>query len=442
MPAPVERLPRPPYAHAAPRDPLQPAQPVFLHLDLDQFFVSVERLRDPSLRGRPVVVGGADPSARGAVACASYEARAHGVHSGMALRRAWGLCREAVFLSGSPQRYMELSRQVRDLLEARAPRVIQRSIDEFDVDLTGCERLLGDPGDVALGLRAAIDQRTGLDCSLGLAGTPLVAKVAAGQEKPRGFVRVPAGAERVFLAPLPARKLPGVGPRTEERLRELGITTVGELAELPLSVLGQALGAHGRLLGARARGGRPRLEASQQVTPFFGGGHRAEALGATPSGKDRLRTTGQEGSRAPKSVSRARTFPTDQDARAVLDAALVRLVEEATASLRAHRLRARSVAVAVRYADLVTTRRSARLPPDAQERAILARARGLLDRLLTRRLRVRRLGVAFHDLRLAHHQLLLFEGPNARDQRALGVALDAIRGRHGWDAVRMGSGEG
>lgn len=418
------------------------ATPTFIHLDLDAFFVSVERLRDPSLIGRAVIVGGSDPRARGAVACASYEARAEGVRAGMALRRAGALCPRAVFLDGHPEAYLDCSQRVRALLVARVPRVVPRSLDEFDLDLTGCERVLGDPLEVGRRLRAEVLSTVGLPCTVAVAGTPLVAKVAAGEAKPAGLIRVPAGEEAAWLAPLPIGKLPGVGPRTESRLQALGVTTVGELAALPETLVRGALGGQGLALRERARGGTPRLEAQARgfaswLGPFATGqalAHAERAQRPAPS------EAAEEASPLARSISRQRTFGEDQDDAAVLDAALVRLVEDATAALRVERLRARSVEVSVRWTDLKDELRRARLPREGEEEAVLARARALLARLLRRRMRVRRLGVGFHGLVCAHEQRLLFQGPAARSRRALGLALDTVRTRFGWEAVRFASG--
>lgn len=445
------------------------ATPTFIHLDLDAFFVSVERLRDPSLIGRAVIVGGSDPRARGAVACASYEARAEGVRAGMALRRAGALCPRAVFLDGHPEAYLDCSQRVRALLVARVPRVVPRSLDEFDLDLTGCERVLGDPLEVGRRLRAEVLSTVGLPCTVAVAGTPLVAKVAAGEAKPAGLIRVPAGEEAAWLAPLPIGKLPGVGPRTESRLQALGVTTVGELAALPETLVRGALGGQGLALRERARGGTPRLEA--QARGFASWGPLAAPPGLTwrsaaaahqgrrevPLERQPFATgqalahaeraqrpapseAAEEASPLARSISRQRTFGEDQDDAAVLDAALVRLVEDATAALRVERLRARSVEVSVRWTDLKDELRRARLPREGEEEAVLAGARALLARLLRRRMRVRRLGVGFHGLVCAHEQRLLFQGPAARSRRALGLALDTVRTRFGWEAVRFASG--
>lgn len=411
--------------------------PTFMHLDLDQFFVAAERLRDPSLVGRPVCVGGDDPRMRGAVACASYEARAFGVRSGQALRQAHALCPQAVFVSGDPSVYLELSRQVRELLEGRAPRVVPRSIDEFDVELTGCERLLGSLPAYARRLQAEVLAATGLSCSVGVAGTPLVAKVAAGHEKPAGFVAVPPGGEAAFLAPLPIRTLPGVGPVSEAQLIELGVRTVGELAALDPELLRRALGGRGLELGLRARGGVPRLPKVHQSVGSFSVGWGLNPAQAGPPPAAHPETV------LPRSLSRERTFATDQDDRTVLDAALVRLVESAACSLRTRKLAAKTLCVGVRYADLVDTSHRRRLPKDPDEAAWIELARQLLARLLRRRLRIRRLRVAFHGIRLRPEQRLLFEGePDTRNRQALGNAMDSVRAKHGWEALRWASGFG
>jgi DNA polymerase-4 len=414
--------------------------PVFLHLDLDQFFVSAERLRDPSLFGKAVCVGGADPTARGAIACASYEAREHGVYAGQALRRAKALCPQAIFVSGSPELYVDLSRTVRRLLVERTPRVIPRSIDEFDIDLTGCERLLGDLTAYARSLQQVVRDETGLPNTMGMAAAPLVAKVAAGEHKPEGFHRVPWGDEAAFLAPLDIRKLPGVGPRTEERLLELGVRTIGELAALDADPVREALGNRGLELHARAHGGPRKLAPERPGAGSFAHGWALGGFGGAQAEEAARATTTAE--LLPRSLSRARTFAEDQDERRLLDAALVRLVENATAALRVRKLRARTLTVSVRYADLRDVSRSRRLPREAEENAVLTAARALLEQLLQRRLRLRRLGVAFHGLSLAYEQLRLFEGPQARSQRALGLALDRVRERHGYEAVRFGGGLG
>ena len=355
----------------------------------------------------------------------------------MALRRARVLCPEAVFLSGHLDDYLERSRNVLRLLEERAPRVLPRSIDEFAIDLTGCERLLGDPHTLAASLREAILSEIGLSNTIGLAGTPLVAKVASARGKPEGFLAIPLGGEAAYLAPLPLRALPGIGPKTEIRLRELGLQTIGALARLDPEILRTALGAMGETLGQRARGGTPRLAQKQAIVPFVG-----QDDGAKELLRDGLfgRQGEHEAKRLPKSLSRERTFAEDQDDALVLDAALVRLVETAVAALRVQKLRGRTLAIHVRYADLRTVSRHVRISRDAEEHQVLAQGRRLLGRLLERRLRIRRLGVGFLGLYPALEQLELFDGPQARSRRALGHALDRVRTRFGWESMRFGAG--
>ncbi|MFQ6672810.1 MAG: DNA polymerase IV, partial [Candidatus Tectimicrobiota bacterium] len=278
-----------------------------LHVDMDAFFIAVEELYDPRLRGRPVIVGAA-PDGRGVVSAASYEARRFGVHSAMPIARARRLCPHAVFLRGDFARYRRASRRVFRCFEPYTPKVESLGLDEAYLDLTGCGRLLGHPMAVAARLQREILSAAGLPCSIGVASSRLVAKVASGLAKPRGLLRIPPGAEAAFLSPLPLHRLPGVGPATLRALRALGLTTVGDLAALDRSLLERTFGqAAGASLWRRARG----LDSPRG--PF------------TPS-------------EMPKSIGRERTFAEDVHDRNRIEATLSALVQRSATAMRAQGL--------------------------------------------------------------------------------------------------------
>jgi len=223
-----------------------PHRTVF-HVDMDAFFVSVEELFDPSLKGRPVVVGG-QRDERGAVSAASYEARKFGVHSAMPLRTAAKLCPQAIFVDGHPDRYRACSEKVHSVLQSFSPQVEMVSIDEAYLDMTGTERLHGPPMLAAHKLHHKMKAETQLNCSIGIGTSRLVAKVFSGKAKPHGVLYVVPGQETKFLAPLDVRDIPGVGKVTEQKLHTLGILTVGDVAKLDDSFLEEHLGKWGLAL--------------------------------------------------------------------------------------------------------------------------------------------------------------------------------------------------
>lgn len=384
---------------------------VVLCLDMDAFFASVECARDPALQGRPVVVGGS-PEGRGVVTSATYEARRYGIHAAMPTAQALRLCPQVVVVHGHFEAYHRASRQVRSILEELSPWVEMASIDEAFVDLTGTEQSLGAPLEIARGLQARIRRELGLPCSIGLAANKLVAKVACSASKPNGLRQVLPGAEAAFLAPLPATAIPGIGPRTAERLAELRIRTCAQLAAAPLPVLQNLLGGPAAGLQRRARG----LDGAR-VAP-----HEGPAL----------------------SISSSSTFAEDSRDPTYLHAVLCSHVEHVGHALRRQRQCAGCIAVQVRWADFTTQSHQRTLsPPVAGDEELYRAAGELLAYLLAQdRQRVRLLGVEVSRLSPQGVQLPLLLPEREQEQRSLDLArcLDRIREEHGFKAIRRGSG--
>jgi len=374
------------------------------HLDMDCFFVSVERLLDPSLAGKPVVVGG-DPGGRGVVASASYEARRFGVRSAMASRRAKELCPQLIFVSGRHHLYGEYHDRVRALLERWAPGLEAASVDEFYLDFSGCNLIYGGVLPLLRRIRGQIASELGLPSSAGLAANKLMAKIGSRLAKPAGVAWIPHGAEAEILAPLPVRAIPGVGPVTGAALERLGVTRIGHLASIPEKVLAAALGSWGPELARKARG--------ESESPVEEGGER-------------------------KSVGHETTFEQDTADPIVLEATLCRLVEKAAHRLRKAGMKAGGVTVKVRYSDFRTVTRSRALPAASdRDGELLAAARELMVGAVGRGERVRLIGVALERLRFSGEQLGLFTA--ARDARlaSLFPAVDRVRAKFGFAALEL-----
>jgi DNA polymerase-4 len=372
---------------------------------MDAFFVSVELLARPELRGKPVVVGGR-PDQRGVVSAASYEARKFGIHSAMPLRTAARLCPDAVFLDGSHHLYGEWSDRVAHILRQYSPVVEMASIDEAYLDLAGTERLHGPPLAAAHKLLSEIRGATGLPCSGGLAPTRLVAKVASEQAKPRGLLYVPAGAEETFLAPLPVRRIPGIGEVTEKALHGLGILTVGQLAAIPLEKLEETFGQWGTALYRKSRG--------QDAFEFF-----VDA--------------------EPKSVSNNNTFAEDTADPGELGAMLSFLSQKATKRLREAGLHARTITLTIRYAGFETHTRSKTLSEATDlDTVVLRTINALFDAHWDRRRKVRLLGVGLSSLTRGEPQLDLLEGSRRERLEKLVRATDRLRDRFGQDKIQLG----
>lgn len=376
-----------------------------IHLDLDAFFVAVERLDNPALIGRPVIVGGR-PEVRGVVSSASYEARAFGVHSAMPTAQALRLCPSAVLLAGRRERYAEMSRRVMAILADYTPLLEPISIDEAFLDVTGTEAHYGPPAQLAAAIQARIEQELGLSASLGVASNKLVAKIASDYRKPHGITVVPPGQEAAFLAPLPIRKLWGVGQVTAKELARLGVGTVGDLARVPVETLRAHFGSQGEALWRAARG-----EDDSPVIPE----HEA------------------------RSLSREETFARDITDVGTLHRELLRLSDAVAARLRRHNLQARTVTLKLRYGDFTTITRQATLAEPADSGpALYAQALALFEAAWQRGRPVRLVGVGAANLVQPARQLRLFEQESQR-QAQLDAALDRIRARYGEDAIRRAS---
>src|ERR1700726_961025 len=347
--------------HGPTNDQTLPAVASILHVDMDAFFVSVELLERPELRGKPVIVGG-QPNQRGVVTAASYEARKFGVHSAMPLRTAGRLCPHAVYLDSHHAKYSEWSDRVATILAKFSPIVEMVSIDEAYLDLAGTERLHGPPLAAADKLLRTITRNTALPCSGGLATTRLVAKVASDQAKPRGLVWVPAGSEQRFLATLPVRKIPGIGEVTERALRALGIETVEQIAAMPQEKLESIFGQWGTALYRKSRGG----DSYEFVID-------AE----------------------PKSISHNHTFGEDTDDVHVLSAMLSHLSQKACKRLREAGLATRTLTLTIRYTGFDTYTRSKTLSDPTQLDAdIFAVFQNLFREHRNHRRKIRLLGVS------------------------------------------------
>ncbi len=383
----------------------------YFHLDMDAFFVSVEELFDPSLKGKPVVVGGRS-NERGVVSAASYAARKFGVHSAMPLRTAYKLCPQAIFVEGRRERYVEYSRKVYAVLQNFSPRVEMASIDEAYLDLSGTERLLGPPLAAAHALHNAVHEATQLNCSIGAASARLVAKIASDQAKPHGILWIPPGCEARFLASLDVRKIPGVGKVTERNLHECGIRKIGDLAQLDAAFLEKRFGKWGLALAGKARG--------EDAGRWFDG-----EIG---EGDD------------PKSISHENTFSADTADASVIDAMLVRLSEMVARRLRDHQLHARTIQIKLRYADFSTFTRSKTLDHATQIDTELAIATRSLFHKSWSGKAIRLLGVYAQSLEAGEGQTNLLEEDKTQRWRNTLAAVDKIRGKYGDATVSLAAG--
>ncbi len=379
---------------------------VIFHIDLDAFFVSVERVLDPSLNGKPVVVGG-DPRGRGVVSCASYEARPYGLHAGMSLGEAKRLCPHAVFIAGRFEHYERASAQFMKIVGDYAPYIESGGLDEAYADMTGTELLHGEPFMVAELIRRRVRQEIGITASVGISTCKVVSKVASDHCKPDGLLEIPPGGEKAFLAPLQVRKLWGVGEKVGAILEgEMNIHTIGQLAEAPPANLRRRFGASGDLLRLWAGGmdDSPVLQRERQ-----------------------------------KSHSRETTFAKDVEDLRLLRATMRYLLERVAATMRSDGQRGRRVVLKLRYANFDTIVRHRTLPGYTNADAdLFAAGEALLNKALRERGGpVRLIGIGVSELVEVTSQMALFEEATPRNER-LAKALDTVREKHGFNAIQTG----
>jgi DNA polymerase-4 len=398
----VSRTPPPPPLPVT--GPVDDTGATVLHVDMDAFYASVELRRRTELKGLPVIVGGS--GSRGVVLAATYEARAYGVHSAMPMMRARRLCPQAVVLPPDFSTYQDVSRGVMEIFRSITPLVEPLSLDEAFLDVTGALRRLGSPAQIGAWIKARIADEQSITCSVGVATTKFVAKLASARCKPDGLLVVPADGVVEFLHPLPVGALWGVGERTEEQLHRLGLRTVGDLAHVPVSTLTRALG--------------------QAV-----GSH----LAALAWGRDERKVVPSE---PDKSIGAEETFPRDVDDPAVVRRELLRLSERTAARLREQGYVGRTVSIKVRFADFSTLTRARTLRESTDVgKEVYAAATALYDALGLQRARIRLVGVRVEGLVPASRSVRQLE-LGARDSgwREAEQAVDRAARRFGPGAVR------
>ncbi|RYY62796.1 MAG: DNA polymerase IV [Chitinophagaceae bacterium] len=372
-------------------------QPKYIaHFDLDSFFVSVEIINNPALKGKPVLVGGYE---RGVVAACSYEARKFGIHSAMPMKKAMQLCPQAIITSSSRGEYSKYSRWVTDIIASRVPLFEKASIDEFYIDLSGMDKFFG-VTQYAKDLRTLITKETGLPISCGLASARFIAKMATNEAKPNGFLQIPHGREKEFLWPMGIEKINGVGKQTEQSLKNFGIYTIEDIARTPIELMEKYAGKWGHDLW-----------------------HKAHGVGSTEIATDWEQ----------KSISHENTFNSNSTDTGFLHKELVRLTEKTAFSLREDEKLAGCITVKVRYDDFETVSRQETIDYTALDDVLNAKVKDLFTKLYQKGRPVRLLGVRFSQFIPFTMQMSLFE--NKMEKLNLYKAVDEIKERFGIKSV-------
>jgi DNA polymerase-4 len=371
-----------------------------MHIDADAFFASVEQGFNPQLRNRPVIVGGTE-NQRGVVHTASYEARSRGVRTGMALVRAKQICPNAVFLKGHYEHYQAISLLLQETYTKYTPIVEFTSLDDAYLDLTGALHLHPSPEQIARDIQTEVWEKTGVGLSMGIGINKAIANIASDLEKPKGIVNVPAGKEKEFLSPLPVDALPGVGRMAKEKLTDLGIFTVGQLALFSKLLLEQLFGKNGKKLWDLANGNDPR-EVKQRIIP--------------------------------RQISRETSFEEDTADMAIIKGTLQYLTERLAKKLRQNELVGQTVQVKIRYSDFGNNNRSRSLPYPSNDGGTLFKlAETLFDEIRLRRVRIRHVGVAVTQISPLNWQASLFNNKNR--QESLNSIIDQLREKFGFTTI-------
>jgi DNA polymerase IV len=375
-----------------------------IHLDLDSFFVSVERLRNSALIGKPILIGG--NSDRAVVASCSYEARKYGVSSAMPMRMARMLCPDAIIVRGDMEVYSKYSGMVTDIIDEDAPLYEKASIDEHYIDITGMDKYFGSLKWTSE-LRQRIMRETGLPISLGLSPNKTVSKIATNEAKPAGQLEIQKERVRPFLNPLSIHKIPMLGQKSYQLLRNMGIAIIETLSAMPVEMMVRVLGENGRSIWEKANG----IDNSP-VVPYT----------------------------ERKSISTERTFEKDTIDITMINELLITMVEELCYSLRKQQRLTSCITVKIRYSNFDTHTKQLRIPYTASDHVLIARARELFKKLYERRMLIRLIGVRFSHLVQGHPQINLFE--DSTEMINLYQAIDRLKNRYGESAVVRAVGVG
>jgi DNA polymerase-4 len=378
-------------------------EPTILHVDMDAFFASVTERDHPELKGKAVVIGA---GVRGVVTSANYEARKFGIKAAMPVGRAQRLAPHAIFIPPDHKRYSEVSEHIMEIFHSFTPLVEPISLDEAFLDVTKARRLLGDGRAIATAIRAKVEAQEGITCSVGIAASKFIAKLASQRCKPNGILEIPTDRVLTFLHPLPVSALWGVGPKTNEALERLGLHTVGDIAQTPQQTLIRALG--------QAAG---------------------ESLYELAWGRDDRDVIPEE---PDKSISAAETFDRDIDDPEIVAKEILRMCERASSRMRERSLFAKTITLKVRFADFTTVNRSKTLPlPIDTTHEIYEVAKALYEALSIERARIRLVGVSLENLHTDTHEQLVL-GARESSWRELQGGIDAAKARFGRDSVRPG----